>query len=190
MCRRWAHYGRGNGKIRSAGRNPARKEARHLPPTTKKQRWRTQALVRRAKSRPAQRARGAKADFATRREPESQERAAAEVKRARRNTPCGNDNRHVRRARRRPPGLARGRWASPPATGCKQWPASFSRFEYHPAGEKKLNGFWLLHVNFWRLFWPEHPCPPRGFSRHIWPGPCRNPFCNPSSTISLPGPCR
>ena len=70
-------------------------------------------LMRLAKSRPAQRARGAKADFATRREPESQERAAAEVKRARRNTPCRNGNRHVRRARRRPPVACAGTMGVP-----------------------------------------------------------------------------
>ena len=31
-------------------------------------------------------------------------------------------------------------------------------------------------ITFWRLRRP-------GFSSGIWPGPCRNPFCSPSSTI-------
>jgi len=95
-----------------------------------------------------------KADFATKEEPEPQGQAATPGKLAQRNTPCRKDKnchkdkRRVRHAQHRPPVLGQGQ-ASKLATGCKQWPALFSRFEYHLVGQKKLNRFWFLPVNFW-----------------------------------------
>ena len=81
--------------------------------------------------------------------PEPQGQAANPGRVTRHSMLC-HSGRHVRHGRRRPPVLAPGQGVSRPATGCKQWPVSFSRFEYHPHGQKMLNRFWLLSANFWR----------------------------------------
>lgn len=103
-----------------------------------------------ATSKPLRQLPGSKVDFAAREEPEPQGQAATPGKLARRNTPCRSGRKHVQHARHRPPVLGPGR-ASQPATDCKQWPVSFSRLEYQAIARKKLNRFWLLSANFWRL---------------------------------------
>lgn len=133
-CRLEAHFGRGIEMFRSAKRNSARKAECGSPSRAKKGRRRARAPASRARSRSTRPAQGSMVDFEMKKEPEPQGQAAAPEKRAQRNRPCHNGNRHEQRAQLGPPGLGRGGWASRPATGCKQWPASFSRFEYHPAG--------------------------------------------------------
>jgi len=169
--------------VRSGRRSSGRKAECDSPTKAKQRRWKIPTRAPQAKSRRAPRAQGSKAGFGSKPEAEPPGRAARMVQLARRNTPCRKGRRRVRRARHRPPALGQGRTPSTPATGCKQWPASFSRFEYHPAKRKKLNGYWLLLVNFWCPSGFGLPCRPREFSPQIWPGPCRNPFCSPSSTV-------
>jgi hypothetical protein len=123
---------------------------RHISEGTEKGEWITQSPACGAESKPKLRAERSKADFATDWKPESQGQAATPGRELRRNKPCRN-GRNGRRERHRPPMLASGQGASPPATGCKQWPVSFSRFEYQPTLRKKLNHFWLLLVNFWHI---------------------------------------
>ena len=129
------------GKIRRAGRNPAHKVARCSPLSAKKRKRKISVFLHRAKSRPAQRAQGSRVELGRERGLEPPGPAANAAKQARRNKPCRNGSRRVRRARHQPPVLARGRPASTPATGCKQWPTSFSRLEFHPPAVGKLNRF-------------------------------------------------
>lgn len=160
---RKAHYGRGAEVIRSEKRNSAHRAECDSPWMAGNRKRTTRSPICLAISKPTKRERVSKADFAAKEEPEPQGQAATPGKLARRNTPCRNGRWCGRHARRRPPMAGPGR-ASQPASGCKQWPASFSRFEYHLVHRKKLNSFWLLLVNFWRLAWPERLCRPRGFS--------------------------
>ena len=101
-----------------------------------------------AESKPKLRVPGSKVDWATDWKPESQGQAATPGRESRRSKPRRN-GRNVRRERHQPPALASGQGVSPSATGCKQWPVPFSRFEYQPVVPKRLNQFWLLLVNFW-----------------------------------------
>jgi hypothetical protein len=157
-CWLGAHDGRGIEMFRSGRRNSARKAECGLPSRAKKGRRRTRAPASRARSGSTRPAQGSTVDFERKKEPESQGQAGTPEKRAQRNRPCHNGNRHEPRAQHGPPVPGRGGWASKPATRCKQWPASFSRFEYHPTGRTKLNHFWLMPVNFWLSRRP------RGFS--------------------------
>jgi hypothetical protein len=152
----------GSGKFRSAGHSPGRKADCPLPQMRLEWQKKVVRSRRQAKPKPTRPAQGSKADFGSKPEPEPQGQAATPAKKARRNTPCRSGRERMRHARRRPPALGPGR-ASRPATGCKQWPASFSRFEYQPVSRNKLNGFCLLHVNFWPcVHIPLNTCvPPR-----------------------------
>lgn len=150
MRRRKAHPGHEEKKVRSERRNSACTTECGSPSTAQKRKRQVQTPARPAKSRTTRQAPGSKTDWAPKEKPESQGQAATPGRETRRSTPCRNGNRRGRRGRRQPPMPGRGR-VSKPATGCKQWPGSFSRFEYQPFTQKKLNRFWLLLVNFWRV---------------------------------------
>lgn len=120
----------GKKEIRSEKRNAARKSAHHWPEARKQKEWKTRLRRCWAKSKPKRRRPGLKADLATDWKPESQGQAATPGRESRRNRP-GRNGRNVRRERHRPPARVSGQRASRPATGCKQWPVPFSRFEYH-----------------------------------------------------------
>ncbi len=175
-CRSKAHYGRGREMVRSKRCNSARKAECDLPSKVRQRKGKTPGPWLLAKSRSIRQARGTTVDFEMKQEAEPQGQAATPGKLARRNTPCRNGNKHEQRARHRLPVLGPGQ-ASKPATGCKQWPASFSRFEYHSVGRKKLNRLWLIPVNFWLSRQR------REFFSDTGPDPCQNPSCNWGSRI-------
>ncbi len=148
VCRPEAHFGRGDETFRSGRHNSARRAEHDSPSGAKKGRRGTRVPVCQAKSRSTRPAQGSIIDFERKQEPESQGQAATPGKRAPRNTLCRNGSKHEPRARHQRPVLGLGQ-ASQPTTGCKQWPASFSRVEYHPTDRTKLNHFWLMPVNYW-----------------------------------------